>query len=131
MRHKFYITLVAILMLSISLKAQTSESGESLSSQIKNNRVAGWQYAPPKVGNSIAKKNFEGSSLAKALREGTVEGMKFLFSPIPAATTGISNASPKLGFASEMSASEAKAARDKEPQPNVVQPNIPQEGQKE
>ena len=131
MRHKFYITLVITLMLSLNLKAQTSESGESLSSQIKNNKVPGWQYAPAKVGNSISKKNFEGLSLAKALREGTVEGMKFLFSPIPAATTGISNASPKVGLASEISASEAKAARDKEPQPNIVQPNIPQEGQKE
>lgn len=131
MKKNFYITLAAILMLSINLKAQTTESGESLSSQIKNNRVPGWQYAPPKVGNSISKKNFEGSSLAKALKEGTVEGMKFLFSPVPAANTGIANAKPKLGLASEMSASEAKAARDKEPQPNIVQPNIPQEGQKE
>lgn len=131
MKKKFYITLAAILMLSISLKAQTTESGESLGSQIKNNRVPGWQYASPKVGNSISKKNFEGSSLAKALREGTIEGMKFLSSPIPAATTSISNANPKLGLASEVSASEAKAARDKEPQPNIVQPSIPQEGQKE
>ena len=57
--------------------------------------------------------------------------MKFLSSPIPAATTSISNANPKLGLASEVSASEAKAARDKEPQPNIVQPSIPQEGQKE
>ena len=129
MKTKFYIGLSIVLLLSIESKAQESTTSESIGSQLKNNRVPGAVYAPPKVSNTAPSKGFEGSSLAKAYREGKVDGLKFIFSPIAAATNSVAtNTIKPQGLASEMSSGEAKAAYDKavkEAQTNAVPPNLP------
>jgi hypothetical protein len=138
MKKKFYIGLSIVLLLSIELKAQEYSTTESVGSQIKNNRVPGAVYAPPKVSNTVTNKGFEGSSLAKAYREGKVDGLKFIFSPITTPVNSANtNAIKPQGLASEISSSEAKAAYDKavkEAQTNVAPPNLPnltQEAKKE
>lgn len=136
MKKTFYIILSFMLLLVVEVKAQEYNSNESVGSQIKNNKVPGGVYAPANVSNTVVNKGFEGSSLLKAYREGKVEGLKFIFTPIPAAASGANtNALKPLGLASETSAKEAKAAYDKaikETQTNVVPtPNLSQEAKKE
>ncbi|RFS16409.1 hypothetical protein [Emticicia sp. C21] len=133
MKAKFYIGLSIVLLLSIQLKAQE----ENKASQIKNNRLPGGVYASPKVSNTAPSKGFEGSSLAKAYREGKVEGLKFIFSPLTTTNSVTNNAIKPQGLASEMSSGEAKSAYDKavkEAQTNAAPPNLPnltQEAKKE
>lgn len=133
MKKKLYIVLSFVFLLGFKLAAQEYNTSESISSQIKNNKVPGAQYAPTTVKNTTPNKGYEGSSLAKALREGKVDGLKFNTSPIPANSAN-TNAIKPLGLASEMSATEAKAAHDKlvkETQSNVVPaPNLTQEEKK-
>jgi hypothetical protein len=134
MKTKFNIALSIILLVCTKLKAQEYNPNESIGSQIKNNRVPGAVYAPAKVSNQVIDKGFEGSSLAKAFREGKVESLKFIFSPIPASTDPTTNTIKSLGLASEISAIEAKVAYDKtvkETQSNMAPPNLTQEIKKE
>lgn len=134
MKKKFYITLSVVLLLCIKLKAQEFNTNESISSQLKNNKVPGAKYAPVAVNNTIPNKGYEGSSLAKALKEGTLEGMKFSFSAPPANPAATNTIKP-LGLASEISSGEAKAAQDKAVKETqvkpIVQPNLTQEVKKE
>jgi hypothetical protein len=114
--------------------AQEFNTNESISSQVRNNKVPGAKYAPATVTHATPNKGFEGSSLGKALREGKVDGLKFSTSP-PAANSANTNSIKPSGLASEVSSSEAKAAQDKlvkETQTNVAPPpNLTQEVKKE
>lgn len=136
MKTKFYIGLCILFLFCIQLKAQEYSPNESIGSQIKNNKVPGALYAPPAATNTTVGKGYEGSSLVKAYKEGKVEGLKFIFSPVPATTNATTNASKPLGLASEISAREAKATYDKaanvaQTQTNMVVPNLTQEEKKE
>lgn len=134
MKNKFYIALSIVFLLCVELKAQEFNNNESISNQLKNNKVPGAKYAPATVNNSVKNKGYEGSSLARALKEGTLEGMKFS-SSAPPANPAATNAIKTFGLPSEISSSEAKAAQDKavkETQAKpTVQPDLTQEVKKE
>ena len=134
MKKTFYISLSIILLLCEELKAQDNETGESIRNQIKNNKVPGAVYAPAKVSNTVTNKGFEGSSLAKAIREGKVAGMQVSSTPPATTNAPVTNPTKPAGFASEISSGEAKAAHDKtikETQVIVTPPNLTQEVKKE
>ena len=133
MKNKFYIALSIVFLLCIELNAQEFNTGESISSQVKNNKVPGAKYAPVTVNNVVKSKGFEGSSLAKAIREGKIEGMP-VSSSAPAANPATTNTVKPVGLASEVSSAEAKAANDKATKETLVkpvQPNLTQEAKKE
>jgi hypothetical protein len=134
MKKKLYITLSVVLLLCVKLKAQEFNTNESISSQMKNNKVPGAKYAPATTTNAVKSKGFEGSSLAKAYLDGTVKGIQFSTSA-PAASPTATNSTKAFGLASEISSVEAKAAQDKavkETQAKpIVQPNLTQEPKKE
>jgi hypothetical protein len=135
MKKKFYIALSFVFMVVFKLSAQEYNTNESILSQLKNNKVPGAQYAPATVNNNTApNKGFEGSSLGKALREGKVDGLKFITSPFPANPANTNTIKPS-GLASDMSVSEAKAAQDKlvkeTPLNAIPAPNLTQETKKE
>ena len=134
MKKIFYISLSFTLLLCAELKAQDNETGESIRDQIKNNKVPGAKYAPATVNNTARDKGFEGSSLAKAIREGKFGGMPVSTSAPATTNNPITNPAKSGGFASEISSSEAKAAHDKavkETQANTTPPNLTQEVKKE
>lgn len=63
MKKKFYISLSTMILLCLELKAQEFNTNESLSSQLKNNKVPDAKYAPATISNAVKNKGFEGSSL--------------------------------------------------------------------
>lgn len=134
MKKKFYIILSLVFLAGFKLAAQEYNTNESIISQIKNNKVPGAIYAPATVSNATPNKGFEGSSLAKALRDGKADGLKFTTTSI-SPSTAATNAVKPSGLASEVSSSEAKAAHDKlvkETQLNAAPlPNLTQEAKKE
>src|SRR6218665_2478605 len=132
MKKTFYLVFSIITLLCAELKAQTHyNTDESIRSQIINNKVPGAVYAPASVSNTTVNKGFEGSSLAKALREGKVDGMQFNLSAPAKPTKPVTNAAAKPGnLPSDISASEAKTAHDKalkETTSNTTAPNLTQE----
>ncbi|WP_337041458.1 hypothetical protein [Emticicia sp. 17c] len=125
---------IIYLLCSFSILVCTKLKAQDNFELIKNNKVPGLLYAPTTTTNVVKDKGFEGSSLAKAMKEGKLEGDKYSFSTnAPATSNQVGGVSPKKGLSSEMSESEAKAIRDKEAkQTQASQPVLPtQEVKKE
>lgn len=90
MKKTLYLVLTLVLGFSASLKAQEYSTEKSIRSQVLENKVPGATYAPPKQANATKSKGFEGSSLAKQIKDGKEEGMKYNTSGAPKNPTGIS-----------------------------------------
>lgn len=110
MKKKLYILLALVLGLSVSLKAQEYSTETSLKSQVLENKVPGATYAPPKQANAAKGKGFEGSSLAKQIRDGKEEGMKYNTSSTPKNPTGIIDTKTDA-LPSDMNAVKAEAPK--------------------
>jgi hypothetical protein len=77
---KMIVLLLTVFYTGNRLNAQDENAGERLSTQLKNNRVPGWQYTgtePAKTSASVNKENNR-ESLAVQIRKGIAPGMKFL-----------------------------------------------------
>jgi hypothetical protein len=79
-----YAKMIVLLFTAFSIgnrvNAQDENASERFSTQLKNNRVPGWQYTntePVKTSASVNKENNR-EGLAAQIRKGTAPGMKFL-----------------------------------------------------
>jgi hypothetical protein len=84
---KTFITILMIIFVTATVKAQTENTGERLITQLKNGTVPGWKFAPnvpaaPTVSKTVEQKE----SLITQIRKGTAPGMKFLAGTTGAAT---------------------------------------------
>ena len=96
MKTKLYILLLLVFGLSASLKAQKPATDSPLTKQFTENKIPGAKYAPVTQPNAAKSKGFEGSSLAKQIRDGKEEGMKYNSSAAetPKNPTGITTEKP-------------------------------------
>jgi hypothetical protein len=115
MKKKLYLLLVLIVGLCANLKAQKPSTDTPLAKQFVENKVPGANYAPVVQRNSIKSKGFEGSSLAKQIRDGKEDDMKYSTSVSSAVSKNPAAISTDktAQIASNMSTTDAKVEREK------------------
>lgn len=96
MKTKFYFVLILTLGMCANLKAQSLSTESPVRKQFVENKIPGANYAQPKQASTAKSKGFEGSSLAKQIRDGKEEGMKYASADVPKNPTGISREKPLL-----------------------------------
>ncbi len=96
MKTKFYFIIIFTLGMCANLKAQSLSTESSVRKQFTENKIPGANYAQPKQASAAKSKGFEGSSLAKQIRDGKEEGMKYASADVPKNPTGISREKPLL-----------------------------------
>ncbi len=108
MKKKLYILLVLTLGLCANLKAQKFATDTPIRKQAVENKIPGANYAPTVQTNTAKSKGFEGSSLARQIREGKEEGMKYTTTnSSPKNPTEMSNEKPDIS-GNNLSVSEKK-----------------------
>ncbi|RFS16516.1 hypothetical protein [Emticicia sp. C21] len=117
MKKKLYLLLVLIVGLCINLKAQKTTTETPLRKQFVENKIPGANYAPVVQTNSTKSKGFEGSSLAKQIRDGKENGMKYNTSGSNDASKNQAafNTDKTAKVASNMSTTDPKVEREKIP----------------
>jgi hypothetical protein len=114
-----------IIAISVGGSAYSQEftSNESISAQLKNNKVPVLSYRAATSVSPAQSSNRAHSGLAKAIKEGRIEGWKF--STTPPSSSGSSttpNSNSGTALPSAMSSEEARALMIKE---NRIAPIVP------
>jgi hypothetical protein len=114
MKKNIFFLLLFSLGLCVNLKAQSLSTEIPVRKQFVENKIQGANYAQPKQANAPKSKGFEGSSLAKQIKEGKEEGMKYNLSTkdSPKSLTGI-NAEKPGASAGNMITGDAVVSKEK------------------
>jgi hypothetical protein len=126
MKSKLYLLLILLpLGVCTKLKAQEFKTDASFKSQV----IPGAIYAPPKQINPVKSKGFEGSSLAKQIREGKQVGMQYNFSPVNPPKNHVTPGIEKTGVPSDNRSSSETDKIVKETETSV--PKLPNQTEKQ
>lgn len=114
MKKNIFLLLLFTLGLCVGLKAQSLSTEIPVRKQLVENKIPGAIYAQPKQANAPKSKGFEGSSLAKQIKEGKEEGMKYNLSApdAPKSPAGLNPEKPGAS-AGNVSTGDAVVAKQK------------------
>jgi hypothetical protein len=109
MKNRLYLLLLLTFGICTTLSAQKFATDVPVTKQARENKIPGALYAPPKQTNALKSKGFEGSSLAKQMKDGKEDGLKYNFSTteVPKKTAAITP-EKTINVASDMSVTDAE-----------------------